>query len=71
MQWDFRHTTHPHHTILHYERDEGKGKGNADPTCPSPDAIKNTLLNNRVDKFSWLCCNNENCKVQAKYEMKS
>jgi hypothetical protein len=46
--------------------------GNANPivatigTCPSSNIIINTLNSNQgtiPDKFSWLCCNSENCKL--------
>jgi hypothetical protein len=46
--------------------------GNANPivatigTCPSSNIIINTLNSNQgtvPDKFSWLCCNGENCKL--------
>jgi len=38
-------------------------------TCPkNSDAIKNILIG-QTDKFKWLCCNNENCKVPVSVEM--
>src|SRR4051812_27791730 len=52
--------------------------GNANPinategTCPSPNTIRKTLNGQETvpDKFSWLCCKDENCKLPAAENVK-